>query len=722
MAEPLAPTSSEQSQLQLMGRRLERERLARKAAESLLTSKSQELYEALQQVRESERRLQMALWASGEGIWEWHADTQTFEVSGQDVRGLPNEGMRLDTEALLRMMQPEDRDTTTRVWQLHLKGQSEDIDVAYRVATPAGIRWLRVRGRALERDAQGRPLRVTGTIKDITGQRDAEKTLHMLAQAFASTSDALAVVDDRWQVVEGNQAMARLLGLTGPPALIGLALDQALGLAAPPGQAWRGEHRLSCGNRAEPLPVEITVTWVAAVGVMGRCGVVSVQDISERHEAARQLERLALSDNLTGLGNRVLLERQLAARLAGPDPAAFGLMFMDLDGFKAVNDSLGHRAGDELLRSVAARILRCLPQALVARWGGDEFVIVLPPDSDEASVREAAQVLIAALAQPVELVNAQEVLVSPSIGAVLCPQDGEDTPTLLRKADTAMYAAKERGKNCLCLYEPALEQGALRRVRLQGLLRVDAERSAFQFVAQPKVDAQGRHTGAELLMRWQTREFGAVSPAEFIPIAEQTGAIELLGRQALHTAARLARDVERLDGRVKVAVNLSPRQLQGSSFERLALHACDRYGVRPDQLELELTESALASGLDVVQPLLRRLQRHGFVLALDDFGTGYSSLSHLLHLPFNKVKIDRAFVKDLGANARAMAVVRGALQICQGLGMTTVAEGVETQAQFELLRGLGIHEFQGYLFSRPIPPQDWLDQLAQGRAGPPDTA
>jgi EAL domain-containing protein (putative c-di-GMP-specific phosphodiesterase class I) len=323
--------------------------------------------------------------------------------------------------------------------------------------------------------------------------------------------------------------------------------------------------------------------------------------------------------------------------------------------------------------------------------------------------------LLAAMATPMRLGYANDMLISPSIGAVLYPHDGLDVATLLRKADAAMYQAKEQGKNCLRLYDPAIEEGAMRKVRLQSLLRIDAERSGFTFVAQPKVDANQQPTGAELLVRWNTQDFGSVSPVEFIPMAEQSGAIELLGRQALHSAARLAAELNKLGRPLPVAVNLSPKQLLNPSFERLALHACRRHGVAPSSLELELTESALTDA--AVYPLLHRLRKQGFGLALDDFGTGYSSLAHLLNLPFQKVKIDRAFVKEALSNPRALVVIRGTLDICRGLGMTTVAEGVETVEQFELLRGLGVEEFQGYLFARPMPQDDWLRQL--GAAIPP---
>ena len=665
----------------------------------------------------------MALWASGEGIWEWRADTQRFDVQGLMVNGHEVEWPQTaDSRDFVERVHPDDRDAMLLAWRLHLAGAREDVDMAYRVRLADQERWVRVRGRALDRDGEGRPVRVAGTIKDITAQRDSEQSLHLLANAFASTHDALVVLDAQGQVIATNRAFSRMSGLDAQ-AVRGALLGAYVALPHLPadGSGWRGESSLRGKGRS--VPVEVSVTYVAGQVGQSACHIVSLRDISERLQAESRLARQALQDSLTDLPNRVALELHLGERLHRSSADSFGLLFMDLDGFKGINDTFGHGEGDVVLREVAGRLTRSLPDAFIGRWGGDEFVLVLPPGSGDFEVREGAQLLLAAMATPIRLGYSNDMLITPSIGAVLYPHDGLDAETLLRKADAAMYLAKEQGKNCLRRFEPAIEEGAMRRVRLQSLLRIDAERSGFSFVAQPKVDALQRPTGAELLVRWNTRDFGMVSPVEFIPMAEQTGAIELLGRQALHSAAHLAARLRDAGHHLPVAVNLSPRQLLNSSFERIALHACRRHGVEPSSIELELTESALTEAS--VTPLLWRLRRLGFGLALDDFGTGYSSLSHLLNLPFQKVKIDRAFVKDALVNPKALVVIRGTLDICRGLGLKTVAEGVETVEQFELLRQLGVDEFQGYLFARPMPQEDWLAQLAgqlSGNGGSPESA
>jgi len=438
------------------------------------------------------------------------------------------------------------------------------------------------------------------------------------------------------------------------------------------------------------------------------CFIVALRDISERRRAEDALRDQALRDTLTALPNRAGLTQALKQRLERVGEPPFSLMFIDLDGFKEVNDGFGHSAGDGLLRECAQRMLRALPGATVARWGGDEFVALLPPGSDRTAAAAAAALLIERLGQPYG-VDEQALIVTPSIGIVTCPDDGRDAADLLRCADLAMYAAKQRGRNCALHFVPELNAGHERRVLLQQLLRTDARRDGFQFVAQPKVNAAGDAVGAELLMRWATGPFGPVSPAEFIPLAEQIGVIDLMGRFALRTAARLAAMLPVVELPLTVAVNLSPRQLLQDDLERSLLQICRDHRADPALIELELTESALVSDIDQVSALLRRLAGHGFRLALDDFGTGYSSLSHLRDLPFHKVKIDRSFVKDLDSEPRSALMLDGVVRLCKSLGLHTVAEGVETRGQFERLRAAGIDEFQGYLFARPMALDLWVE-------------
>ncbi len=681
----------------------------------------------LERSRESAQRLQRALWASGEAVWSWSHEDPRFRVEPfVDERGERITVPPLTKAELLARVHEEDIETFRLTWRMHASGLRHDLDVAFRLHLPQGLRWVRARGRAVSRDRQNHALLVSGTIKDITEQREAEESLRLMAQAFTSTRDAIAVTDGNWCIQETNQAYSTLCGLSADE-LSGRRLSPHLALPADVEAelldrgGWAGTTELAATS-GEAIPVEVNITPLSHFTEGGRGYIVSLTDLREQMRAEARLARMALADALTELPNRSAIEQHLGQRLAEVPAQTFAVIFIDLDGFKEVNDSYGHDVGDQLLRAVSRRLTSLLPDdALLGRWGGDEFVIVLGQGSGDNEVRSVAQIVLAALNQPVRL-DAQEVTVTPSIGAALAPRDGVDPGTLLRKADAAMYVAKERGRNGLAFYDPELDTDVQRRVRMQSALRTDAERNGFTFVAQPKVDRDGHAVGVELLMRWSTPAFGNVSPVEFIPMAEKTGLIGLMGRHALHAAAQLVKRGQEGGHHFTVAVNLSPKQLLQRGLEQQLMVACQRAGISPDQIELEITESALVDNMAVVEPLLRRLREIGFTLALDDFGTGYSSLSYLRHLPFNKIKIDRSFVMDIDHDTRAARLLAHMVQLCAALGMSTVAEGVETQSQFDALRELGVQEFQGYHFARPMPVDQWLGQLehtpADGPAAP----
>lgn len=695
----------------LLQRRFDRERASRKAAEALLTAKSRELYDVAEAAREAERRLQLALWASGEGIWTWDVAADQFAIDDLQVLDTMHRSAPQPMAALLEMVEAEDQQTVKLAFSLYLRQASDDIDTAFRARLQGRTRWLRIRGRALMHDALGRPQAVTGTIKDVTAQREAEQSLHLMAQAFASTHDALVVIDARGIVVQANERAGALLEQRCE-ALEGCLLAPLLGMDRPlAGRgAWRGELVLKGVGSSRHVELSVTPVQQAAASDSG-CSIVALRDISARRRAEDALHRQAFVDGLTGLANRVSVMQQLEERAARPGGGRFALLFIDLDGFKVVNDTLGHGAGDALLSETALRLRALVGDGVVGRLGGDEFVVLQAQGNTVAQALALADTLITHVGRP-HTIDGQSVQVTPSIGIAVCPEHGQNAADLLRSADVAMYAAKEQGRNRAVVYHGALDQGRQRRLQLQQLLRADAERDAFGFVVQMQVNMHGRPVGGELLMRWQTQAFGNVSPAEFIPLAEQIGVIDRMGRLALRTAARVAHDLvaARLHG--SVSVNLSPRQLLHDDVERALLDACMQAGAEPARIELELTESALVTDVAQVGALLARLAGHGFRLALDDFGTGYSSLSHLRRLPFHKVKIDRSFVQDLDIEPRSVVMLEGVVRLCDSLGLATVAEGVETREQFEMLRRLGVACFQGYWFARPQPLADWMAGLA----------
>ncbi len=686
--------------------------------------------------RQAEHRVQLALWASGERVWEFDAASDRFAVdrvsadadadaAGSALDGLlPGAADGLPMAQFIALVHPDDAPALQLAWRLHLRGAHADIDLSFRVADAAAdgrLRWLRLRGRALGRDAKGHADRVLGTLKDVTAQHEAEDSLRLMAHAFGSTRDAMAVVDGQWTVLEINEALVRLAGedsgvMPGADLRQWLPVGDAALVRAQADGNWCEELDLVAPEGT--VPVEVAITAVAASDGRRPCFLVALHDLRERRQNELRLQRMALVDQLTELPNRLAAQQHIDKALLHDTPE-FGLLFIDLDGFKEVNDSYGHDSGDLLLCAVGQRLRAALPHdALLARWGSDEYLVVLAQGSGDTEVRSSAQGVLAALAGRFQVAG-HELSITPTLGAVLAPQDGLDFSLLLRKADSATYAGKQAGRNCLVFFNSSLDNDAQRRVRMTSLLRIDTDRNGFRFVAQPKVDADGRPVGAELLMRWNTEAFGNVSPVEFIPLAEKVGLIQLMGRHAAHAAAQLAAASAALGYALPVAVNLSPKQLLQPGLDSLLLQACRRHGIAPGMLELELTESALVHNMDVVKPMLHRLRGHGFSLALDDFGTGYSSLSYLRHLPFDKIKIDRSFVMDLAHDPAAVRLLDSIVRLCQVLGMHTVAEGVETPQQLAALAAMGVNEFQGYHFSRPIPVDDWLQLLRNADGQPP---
>jgi diguanylate cyclase (GGDEF)-like protein len=674
----------------------------------------------------AEQRLLLALWASGESVWEWVAATDHVKVDVAADSQAPfagaQEGMSL--EAFFGRAHPDDLTSVRLAWQLHLRGAHPDIDVSFRIRGDDGRpRWLRLRGRALARDAQGHARQVLGTLKDVTAERDAEESLRLMAHAFSSTRDAMAVIDPQWTVLEINEALVRLAGddsgiMPGSDLRRWLALGDLVLPRVLADGIWRGELGMRVDDAGATVPVDVSITAVMASDGRRHCFLVALHDLRAQRQTEARLQRMAMVDELSGLPNRLAAQFRIDGALALTQPR-FGILLVDLDNFKEINDSYGHDHGDQLLAMVAQRLRKALPDdAFLARWGSDEFLVMLAPGSGDTEVRASAQVVLAALAGRFEL-GLHEVRITPTMGAVLAPQDGVDFSLLLRKADSAVHAGKERGRNCLVFFDSSLDGNAERRVRMTSLLRIDTDRNGFRFMAQPKVDAHGRPVGVELLMRWTTDAFGSVSPAEFIPLAEKVGLIQLMGRHAAHAAAQLAAACAEQGHALPVAVNLSPKQLLQPGLDGLLLHACRRYNVSPTMLELELTESALVHRMDIVTPMLHRLRSHGFSLALDDFGTGYSSLSYLRHMPFDKVKIDRSFVMDIDRDPAATRLLQSIVQLCKVLGMRTVAEGVETAGQLAALTAMGVDEFQGYHFALPMPVEDWLALLQDTGAGLP---
>jgi diguanylate cyclase (GGDEF)-like protein len=437
--------------------------------------------------------------------------------------------------------------------------------------------------------------------------------------------------------------------------------------------------------------------------------------IQSERKAAQQVEYLAYHDKLTGLCNRSMFSRLLEQSLAESRRYArpLAVMFVDLDHFKNINDTLGHEAGDTLLHEVAQRLKSCMRDSdTVARLGGDEFVVLLPCANDRDGVAAVAQKIIGVLAQPFAIAG-QEFRVTASVGISCYPDDGNDEPTLMKHADIAMYQAKEEGRNSFMFYSPAMNRHSIERLAFESSLRVALEAQQFHIHYQPKVDCRtGRMTGVEALLRWRHPELGAVSPTKFIPVAEEMGLIVPLGRWVLQTVCRqhMAWVRQGLPP-VRVAVNLSARQFSDDGLLGDVTSILAEMGMNPAHLELEITESMLMSQPEKARQVLEAFKRLGIWLSVDDFGTGYSSLSNLKRFPIDTIKVDRSFVRDLPTNQEDQAITDAIIGMAKTLNMSVVAEGVETHGQAQFLREHGCDEIQGFYFSRPVAPDAIADML-----------
>ena len=555
-----------------------------------------------------------------------------------------------------------------------------------------------------------------------------------LAAILDNAADSIVTVDAAGFLVSANAATARLFGYAAqhldglyfgalvPDGAAGVEGDAAaelarLATAAPEDCVLEGRNA-----QGEAVPLSISVTPV----LMGREAffVCILRDLTEQQRAQERIYRLAHHDALTGLENRFALnarlEQQLALARRHNEPAA--VLFIDLDHFKKINDSLGHAAGDKLLVGAAERMKDLLREVdTLARLGGDEFIIVLAGPLTPDSVTTVAVRLVESLAQPYQLGGATAHS-GCSVGVALFPDDGHDAETLIRHADMAMYAAKREGRGNFQFFSPAMNAATHEHLLLENRMWGALHAEGFELYLQAQVELDtGRVIGAEVLLRWNDEELGSVEPSRFIPVAEESGMIVPLGDWVLgQTMALLAQwQREGLED-LRLAVNLSARQFSGGTLLARLDELVAQHGIDPSLMELEITETAAMRDPEATRLLLRQLRTRGFKLAIDDFGTGYSSLSYLKLFAIDRIKIDRGFVKDIEHNPNDAVIVAATIGLAHSLGLTVVAEGVETQAQWGFLRDKHGDEAQGFLFSRPMPAADFREFIRKQVQPVPD--
>ncbi|MCE3253609.1 MAG: hypothetical protein K0Q67_2629, partial [Cellvibrio sp.] len=564
-------------------------------------------------------------------------------------------------------------------------------------------------------------------IRDITLRKQQEAELRLWAKVFEGSNEAILITDANLNIILVNKTYERITGFTEEEVLgvdtakVGLHLHthsffrNLLSILKERGY-WQGEL-VNQRKNGEKFP-----TWYSISQVLNSEGqpenyIAIFSDISERKKSRERIDFLAHHDSLTELPNRALLNDRLemAINTAKRRGEKVGLLFIDLDRFKNVNDSLGHAAGDQILRQTAARLSDAVrTDDTVARLGGDEFVVLLPRVRDERSLAEVAIKLREELLAPYILED-MPLHLSPSIGIAVYPEDGDTPSTLIKNADAAMYLAKEKGRNNYQFYTPVLNARTLDRLKLEYDLRSALEQGQFELHYQPQIIAGSKELyGAEALVRWRHPERGLVPPNHFIPLAEETGLIIPLGAWVIAEAARQVNIWQQagFTGLV-LSVNISALQFHQAGFLAEVQELVAQANTRPDSLELELTESMLMSDMEVSIQVLQAFRDLGYRVAIDDFGTGFSCLNYLRRLPANILKIDQSFVRDMQSDSASLAIVTSIIRLAESLGMETIAEGVETAEEAALLVSQGCQLMQGYHFSKPLPPaqfETWFRQ------------
>ncbi|MGI3776117.1 MAG: EAL domain-containing protein, partial [Janthinobacterium lividum] len=592
-------------------------------------------------------------------------------------------------------------------------------------------RWLRV---SRSRTRAGGFVEIYSDITELRARAaDLERINLQLDAALSNMSQGLCQYDRHGRLQVANTRYREMFRLPADAVVSGLSLREMIAL------------NIAAGNHTRDLD-DLFAEWTRFVAQRheatmchklrdGRVISVSHQptadggwvstfeDITDRRRAEAQIMFMARHDALTSLPNRILFGERVQQALAGARPPAtpggddaapgdggaprpFAVMHLDLDHFKSVNDAMGHPAGDRLLQQVAQRLLTCVGEAdTVARLGGDEFAVVqrdLPgAGATEEAAAEAgrlAQRIVAALAEPFTLDSAR-ISIGASVGIAVAPADGHDASALLKNADMALYRAKAEGRSTARFFEPSMDIQLQARRRLELDLRRAVEEEQFEVHYQPLVDlATGRVSGFEALLRWHHPTHGLVPPGDFIPIAEEVGSIVAIGEWVLHRACR---EAAAWPPEVSVAVNVSPAQFRTRHLAGVVAEALRHSGLAPGRLELEITESVLLRESETVLATLHQLRAAGVRIAMDDFGTGYSSLSYLRSFPFDKIKIDQSFVRDVARNADSLTIVRAAIGLGASLGMKVAAEGVETPEQVAILRAARCDQLQGFLYGRP---------------------
>jgi diguanylate cyclase (GGDEF)-like protein len=697
-------------------------------------------------LRLREDRLRLCLWASDSVYWDWNLAEDVIHRAGdQQLYGSDSLG-RISGDDWRRIaLHPDDLAAVDLRMRRHLSGENSEFVSEHRIRSLDGdYVWVRSRGKIVERTSEGKPLRMAGTAANISATRESEQQLLIAQEALHSISEGVMVMHADGQLRTVNPAFERMSGYAGVELsqlpdrapLMSAAMSSLAGAEAASENTgatslnWAalGSMRLDPTLMANLLARTLDLgAWSGELWLRKRTGedfyvaaelsliperpgeaasiVAVLNDLTDRKRAEIEVKHLTNFDPLTGLPNRMMFMSRLTRSLTNSlvSGRQIGLVFLNVDRFTQINESLGHGGGDELLRCLALRVANNIREMdSVARFGGDEFVVMLDTLTSAAEGLEICTRIQRALTEPLQVIST-EVAVTASMGLAVAPLHGEHSDQLLRAAVGAMQVVKAMGGDAVHLSSGNDEAAARERIGMETALRRALEREEFSLNYQPVFCLDAKRTiRFEALLRWNNKQFGNVPPDRFIPILEQTGLIAPVGEWVLNAALSQLQRWRWAGFEIGVAVNISPIQLLRGDLQKLIPQLLSRYELAGDLLELELTESVIMADPEHSIATLNEFRALGITIAIDDFGTGYSSLSYLRRLPIQKLKIDKAFIRDLGSDPDDAAIIDTILAMAKVLKLTTVAEGVETKAQLEYLDAQHCDEIQGYFHARPL--------------------
>ncbi|WP_425312278.1 putative bifunctional diguanylate cyclase/phosphodiesterase [Pseudoalteromonas lipolytica] len=658
------------------------------------------------QLRISEHRLKSTVEGSGDTLWDWNIKTgEVIRINDKYTTDTNNANGFPPNRDLIH---PHDLPHVENALKRHFAEHTAFFEASYRIKDSFDRwHWVLDRGKIIEKDTNLNPLRMTGTVRDISQLKSTEARLNLFAKCVESLTDAIAIYDKNFKLVDLNPSFLTLFGgsreqyLKKDFALLGY--DQSyvdeIKATVKATEHWQQEVKLKNAQR-QLLPIEISIDEIKNEHNQICNYVVVYSDQTERKKAESQLHNLSNRDRTTGLPNRNLFFTNLK-KLAKQDNH-HALLVFDLDNFKKINDSLGHQLGDSLLAKLAMRLNKLTREKDVFyRLGGDEFALVMSGTNDIHTITRMAKLFLAAIATPFNMAG-HELVITSSVGIVLFPEDGNTPELLLKNADTAMYHAKKKGNSYL-FFNDTMNREAVKRLQIENLMRYGLKEDHFEVYYQPKMNIHtGKLDGMEALVRFITPKKGIISPGVFIPIAEETGQIIEIGEVVLNKACRDVKnwiDQGLFNGRV--AVNLSAKQFSLPDLTTRIDLILQKNELPSYFLELEITEGTVMDDPQEAIAVMRSLSARGIHLAMDDFGTGYSSLAYLKQFPLNTLKVDKAFIDDMQTE-RGRNMVDSIVTIAHNLELHVVAEGVEQAKQVDMLKELKCQTVQGYYYSKPL--------------------